>query len=202
MLSDTRIRHALTIEHKDHCLEVTPAPEDIQFQPASLDLRLGGQFKSFVKPNVLPRLAEALDPTVQTPHEWLDTTTFEHIDPGTGAFYVLEPGVFTLATTIEVVKMPTNLVARVEGKSSLGRLGLIIHATAGFIDPGFRGNITLEMMNLAPRPIVLKIGMRICQLSFEQVDGRVERPYGHPDLKSKYQNQSGVTESRAHEDHK
>lgn len=198
MLSDTRIRHALTIEHDDHRLEVTPQPEDVQFQPASLDLRLGAEFKHFLRP-LNPKTAHPLDPTTPYPKDWVETTTVPTPD-GVEAFYMLEPGVFTLATTIEVVKMPTNLVARVEGKSSLGRLGLIIHATAGFIDPGFKGNITLEMMNLSPRPIALKIGMRICQLSFEKVDGRVERPYGHPALKSKYQGQLGVTESRAHQD--
>lgn len=195
MLSDTRIRHALTIEHEAHRLEITPAPEDVQFQPASLDLRLGSEFKRFLAPTS----DGYLDPTTPYPPEWVDTVVVPSV-AGATAFYMLDPGVFTLATTIEVVKMPTNLVARVEGKSSLGRLGLIIHATAGFIDPGFKGNITLEMMNLSPRPIALKIGMRICQLSFETVDGRVERPYGHPDLKSKYQGQRGVTESRAHKD--
>jgi dCTP deaminase len=196
MLSDTRIRHALTIEHKDHCLEVTPAPEDVQFQPASLDLRLGAEFKYFLRPTD----DRPLDPTVPYSSEWIESVTVPPAPEGSEAFYILEPGIFTLATTLEVVKMPSNLVARVEGKSSLGRLGLIIHATAGFIDPGFKGNITLEMMNLAPRAIALRVGMRICQLSFEQVDGRVERPYGHPALKSKYQGQRGVTESRAHQD--
>jgi dCTP deaminase len=199
MLSDTLIRYAMRIEGSEpHRLDVTPVPEDVQFQPASLDLRLGNEFKHFVRP-LNPTNAAPLDPTRPYPTEWMETTTVASID-GAESFFVLVPGVFTLATTLERVKMPVDLVARVEGKSSLGRLGLIIHATAGFVDPGFRGNITLEMMNLGPRPIALKIGMRICQLSFEKVDGRVERPYGHPDLKSKYQGQTGVTESRAHKD--
>jgi dCTP deaminase len=176
-------------------LVVYPPPEDIQFQPASLDLRLGNQFKWFEAPTD----SGSLDPTVSYPKEWVGTCTVPHVE-GAEAFYMLEPGVFTLATTLEAVRMPSDLVARVEGKSSLGRLGLIIHATAGFIDPGFKGNITLEMMNLSPRPIALKIGMRICQLSFEKVDGRVERPYGHPSLGSKYQGQQGVTESRSHKE--
>lgn len=192
MLSDSLIRHALTIDHYDHRLEVTPTPEDVQFQPASLDLRLGSEFKFFQAPTS----DGLLDPTTPYPQEWMQSVTIPTV-PGAESFYVIEPNIFTLATTIERVKIPRTLVARVEGKSSIGRLGLLIHATAGFIDPGFVGNITLEMMNLSPRPISLKIGMRICQISFDHVDGRVERPYGHPALKSRYQGQVGVTESRA-----
>lgn len=202
MLADTMIRYAMDEqEDQSYRLIVEPKPEDVQFQPASLDLRLGAEFKQFKTP-LNAKTAKAFNPREPYPEDWVLTTKIEHVAEGAEAAFILEPGVFTLATTLERVKMPRNLVARVEGKSSLGRLGLIIHATAGFIDPGFVGNITLEMMNLSPRPIDLIIGMRICQLSFDKVDGRVERPYGHPALKSKYQGQSGVTESRAYKESK
>ena len=100
---------------------------------------------------------------------------------------------FLLATTLERVKIPNNVCARIEGKSSLGRLGLCVHVTAGYIDPGFEGNITLELFNCAPLPIVLTPGMKIAQISFHSMDEPAERPYGHPDLGSKYQGQIGVT---------
>lgn len=195
MLADSLIRSELCWDGEEYGLTIEPPPEDVQFQPASLDLRLGYEFKRFITP-LNAKTATPLDPRCPYPKEWVDTTRIEPIE-GAEVAYILEPGIFTLATTIERVKMPKHLVARVEGKSSIGRLGLLIHATAGFIDPGFQGNITLEMMNLSPRPIALTVGMRICQLSFSRVVGLVERPYGHPDLKSKYQGQVGVTESRA-----
>lgn len=184
MLSDQLIRQRLrrTLEgrlDRPNDIVLSPPPEDVQIQPASLDLRLGRGFH-------VQREGED--------GQWHEDTN-AHAD-----HFLLRRGDFLLATTLEYIELPADLVARVEGKSSLGRRGLMVHVTAGFIDPGFKGNITLEMMNLSPRPIALKIGMRICQLSFEKVDGRVERPYGHPALKSKYQGQLGVTESRAHQD--
>lgn len=189
MLSDTMIRYLISHESEAHRLVVDPVPEDVQFQPASLDLRLGPGFRVYKTPlrgalGVMP-----LDPRTAHPMEWLEGND--------DASFIVEPGAFVLGTTVERVRIPRQIVARVEGKSSLGRLGLIVHATAGFIDPGFEGNITLEMYNLAPRPILLSAGMRICQLSFDKVEGTVERPYGHPALKSKYQGQTGVTPSRA-----
>jgi dCTP deaminase len=193
MLSDSMIRYYLSHESAKDRLVVQPSPLDHHIQPASLDLRLGGQFKNFVT----PATPQALDVTIPYPEEWVETHDVSMVD-GAEAFFQLDPGVFTLATTIERVELPACLAARVEGKSSLARLGLVVHATAGFVDPGFKGTITLEMVNLNPRPLLLKVGMRICQLSFFAVDGRVERPYGHPSLKSKYQHQSGVTESRTY----
>ena len=196
MLSDSMIRYYMSHEEAGHRLVVTPAPADVQYQPASLELRLGGQFKNFVTP-LNARNAQALDVTVPYPEDWTETHTVKTVE-GAEAFFQLDPGVFTLGTTIERIELPPGLAARVEGKSSLARLGLMVHSTAGFIDPGFKGTITLEMVNQNPRPLMLKIGMRICQLSFFEMYGRVERPYGHPALKSKYNNQSGVTESRAY----
>ena len=196
MLSDSMIRYYMAHENVKDRLVVTPTPSDHQVQPASLDLRLGRQFKNFTVP-LLSRSVKALDVTEQYPESWVETHNVGEVG-GAEAFFQLDPGVFTLATTIERVELPITLAARVEGKSSLARLGLVVHATAGFVDPGFKGTITLEMVNQNPRPLLLKVGMRVCQLSFFAVDGRVERPYGHPSLKSKYQNQAGAAESRAY----
>lgn len=104
----------------------------------------------------------------------------------------LYPGVFSLASTLETLRMPNNVVARVEGKSSWGRRGLLIHA-AGFVDPGFHGQITLELKNLSHEVIILRKGQRICQIAFDWTDQEVERPYGSAELKSHYQGQRGPT---------
>lgn len=181
MLSDQRIRQRLrrTLEgrlDRPNDIVLSPLPEDVQIQPASLDLRLGRGFH-------VQREGED--------GQW-------HEDTNTDADrFLLRRGDFLLATTLEYIELPTDLVARVEGKSSLGRRGLMVHVTAGFIDPGFKGNITLEMYNLSPAPVLLTLGMKICQLSFSAIEGRVLRPYGHPELGSKYQGQQGVTLSRA-----
>ena len=108
----------------------------------------------------------------------------------------MHPGEFVLARTEEHVVLPDDVVARIEGKSSLGRLGLIVHATAGFVDPGFAGTLTLEVTNLTRIPIELWPGLPIAQLSFMALDAPAERPYGHPDLGSHYHGQVEATESR------
>jgi dCTP deaminase len=197
MLSDRLIRYYMAHENPGDRLVVAPTPADLQIQPASLELRLGSTFKNFVEPLIPPSGAAPIDVTAPYPAEWLEEHEAPSVD-GAESFFRLDPGVFTLATTIERVELPACLAARVEGRSSLARLGLVIHATAGFVDPGFRGTVTLEMVNHNPRPLFLKVGMRICQLSFFKVDGKVARPYGHLDLKSKYQNQAGATPSRAY----
>lgn len=110
--------------------------------------------------------------------------------------YAMEPGEFLLGSTVEHVEVPTDLTARVEGKSSLGRIGLMVHVTAGFVDPGFRGNITLELKNLSSRSIRLEAGMLISQLCFQKVVGVVLRPYGSDGLNSKYQDSKGTVVSR------
>ena len=109
--------------------------------------------------------------------------------------FILHPGEFVLGSTLERVGIPDDLVARLEGKSSLGRLGLLIHSTAGYIDPGFEGQITLEFSNVASLPIAIHAGMRIGQISFLQMTTPVDRPY-----QGKYQGQAGPTSSRAHRD--
>ena len=109
---------------------------------------------------------------------------------------MIHPGEFCLGTTLEFIALPDDIVARIEGKSSLGRLGLIVHATAGFCDPGWQGTLTLELNNLTRVPIKLWSGLPVAQLSFMMLDRPAERPYGHADLGSHYQGQVDATESR------
>jgi dCTP deaminase len=105
-----------------------------------------------------------------------------------------------LGSTVERVEVPDDLLAKVDGRSSLGRLAILIHATAGFIDPGFRGTITLELSNVGRLPVALRPGMRICQISFETLTSPARRPYGAERRSSKYQDQSGPTPSRIRQD--
>jgi dCTP deaminase len=111
---------------------------------------------------------------------------------------VIHPGEFCLGRTLEWVELPDDIVARIEGKSSLGRLGLIVHATAGFCDPGWKGTLTLELNNLTRVPIKLYPGLLIAQLSFMSLDRPALKPYGSPELGSHYQGQRAATESRYH----
>jgi dCTP deaminase len=154
-------------------------------QPASVDLKLGASFRVFHN-HRLPAIDLAEPPRNVT----------EHVRVEDGQSFVIHPGEFVLGNTVEHVSMPDDLVARIEGKSSLGRLGLIVHATAGFVDPGFAGTLTLEITNLTRVPIVLWPGKPIAQLSFMTLDRPAERPYGHPDLGSHYHGQVEATESR------
>ncbi|MDQ6774832.1 MAG: dCTP deaminase [Actinomycetota bacterium] len=154
-------------------------------QPASVDLRLGDSFRVFHN-----HRASAID--LRRPPENL---TEEVIVPE-GESFVIHPGEFCLGRTLEFVELPDDIVARIEGKSSLGRLGLIVHATAGFCDPGWKGTLTLELNNLTRVPIILHPGLPIAQLSFMALDRPALRPYGSPDLGSHYQGQIAATESR------
>ena len=154
-------------------------------QPASVDLKLGTSFRVFHN-HRLPAIDLAHPPSGVT----------EHVQIDEDASFVIHPGEFVLGTTVEWVELPDDIVARIEGKSSLGRLGLIVHATAGFVDPGFSGTLTLEITNLTRVPIVLWPGKPIAQLSFMALDQAAERPYGHPDLGSHYHGQLEATESR------
>jgi len=154
-------------------------------QPASVDLRLGGSFRVFHNHRV-PVIDLAAPPTNLT----------EHVEVEDGGSFVIHPGEFVLGRTQEWVELPDDIVARIEGKSSLGRLGLIVHATAGFVDPGWKGTLTLEITNLTRVPIVLWPGKPIAQLSFMGLDRPAERPYGHPELGSHYHGQVDATESR------
>jgi dCTP deaminase len=154
-------------------------------QPASVDLRLGDSFRVFHN-----HKAEAID--LRDP----PTNLTEEVKVGDGEAFVIHPGEFCLGRTAEWVELPNDIVARIEGKSSLGRLGLIVHATAGFCDPGWRGTLTLELNNLTRIPIKLYPGILIAQLSFMTLDAPALRPYGHEDLGSHYQGQVDATESR------
>ena len=116
--------------------------------------------------------------------------------------FILDPGEFVLGSTLENIELPDDLVARVEGKSSLGRLGLLIHSTAGYVDPGFKGHLTLELSNVANLPITLYYGMKIGQLSYVRLTTSAEFPYGSPELGSKYQGQTDATASKIHQDFK
>lgn len=151
-------------------------------QPASVDLTLGRDFLQY-EPSDQP-----LDP------EKPDDADLERFSADELTLY---PGSFILGTTVERISVPPTLAARVEGKSTLGRLGLIVHSTAGFVDPGFEGSITLEMTNINVRPIILRAGMRICQIAFYPMTGVVDRPYGHKSLGSHYHGQSTVTPAAA-----
>ena len=147
--------------------------------------RLGSSFRVFH--NYRASAIDLRDP----PTNLTEPITIEPDEP-----FVIHPGEFVLGSTEEYVELPDDLVARIEGKSSLGRLGLIVHATAGFVDPGFRGTLTLEITNLTRVPIKLWAGKPIAQLSFMTLDEAAERPYGHPELGSHYHGQVEATESR------
>ena len=154
-------------------------------QPASVDLRLGNSFRVFHNHRV-----SAID-LRNPPRDLTEQVVVEPDEP-----FVIHPGEFCLGATQEWVELPDDIVARIEGKSSLGRLGLIVHATAGFCDPGWKGTLTLELNNLTRVPIKLWPGLPIAQLSFMTLDRAAERPYGHPELGSHYHGQVEATESR------
>ena len=156
-----------------------------QIQPSSIDLRLGDSFRVFHNHRVT-----AID-LREPPDNLTEEVAIEPDEP-----FVIHPGEFCLGRTLEWVELPDDIVARVEGKSSIGRLGLIVHATAGFVDPGWKGTLTLELNNLTRVPIKLYSGLPIAQLSFMALDQAAERPYGSPGLGSHYQGQVAATESR------
>ena len=154
-------------------------------QPASVDVRLGNSFRVFHNHRI--QSIDRADPP-------RDLT--EHVEIPDDGQFVIHPGEFVLGRTAELVGVPDDIVVRIEGKSSFGRLGLVVHATAGFVDPGFRGTLTLEITNFNSVPIVLRPGLPIAQLSFMALDKAAEKPYGHPDLGSHYVGQVDATESR------
>ncbi len=183
ILSDRDIRHRL--EEGD--LEITPLEDpELQIQPASVDLRLGREFLEFQRTNI-PCIHPDRDEETE---KYVSETVVDETDD-----FVLHPGDFVLGTTIERVSVPPDLIAHVEGRSSLGRLAIVVHATAGLADPGYRGQITLELSNLGAAPVALTPGMRISQLTFTELTSPAERPYGE-DRGSKYQGQEGPQASR------
>ena len=159
--------------------------DDALLQPSSVDVRVDSRFRVFHNARY-PYI------DVKQPQEAL--TELVEIDDEEP--FILHPGEFVLGATLERVTLPDDLVARLEGKSSLGRLGLLIHSTAGFIDPGFDGHVTLELSNVANLPITIYHGMKIGQISFMQLSEPTSTPYGSSSLGSKYQGQRGPTPSR------
>ncbi|PKQ16128.1 MAG: dCTP deaminase [Actinobacteria bacterium HGW-Actinobacteria-7] len=182
VLSDRTIK----LEVAKGRIVIAPLDSD-DIQPSSVDLHLGADFQVFrnsrypyINPATeQPGLTESVTTSVEEP-------------------FVLHPGEFVLGTTVERIGLPSDIVGRLEGKSSLGRLGLLIHSTAGYVDPGWDGNLTLELSNVANLPILLVPGMAIGQISFSLMTTPVDRPYGHVELGSKYLGQTVATPSKMH----
>ncbi|MGY2876709.1 dCTP deaminase [Marmoricola sp. URHA0025 HA25] len=167
-------------------ISVEPYDESM-IQPSSIDFRLDRYFRVFEN-HRYPHIDPAVDQS--------DLTRVVEAD-GDEPF-ILHPGEFVLGSTYEVVSLPDDVAARVEGKSSLGRLGLLTHATAGFVDPGFSGHVTLELANVATLPIKLYPGMKIGQLCFFRLSSPAEHPYGSEKYGSRYQGQRGPTPSKSY----
>ena len=184
MLSDVDIKSS--IKNKD--IEISPLVEEF-IQPSSVDLRVGADFRVFENHKY-----SHIDPKAkQDDLTTLVTSSME--EP-----FVLHPGEFVLGTTFEKVSLSNKVVARLEGKSSLGRIGLLIHSTAGFVDPGFSGYLTLELSNVANLPIKIYPEMKIGQISFYYLNSPSESKYGSDIYGNKYQGQEGPTPSRSHND--
>jgi dCTP deaminase len=158
-------------------------------QPSSVDLHLGNRFRVFRN-----NRTAVIDPREDQP-ELTEMVEISGDEP-----FVLHPGEFVLGATFERVALPDDLVARLEGRSSLGRLGLMIHSTAGYVDPGWDGTLTLELSNVANLPIKLYDGMKIGQISFQRLSSPAEVPYGDARLGSRYRGQTDPTASRYHAD--
>jgi len=181
ILSDRTIREQVDAGR----IIIDPLGDDA-IQPSSVDLRIDRYFRVFR--NHTQRVIDVKE-NQENLTELVEVKNAA--DP-----FILHPGEFVLAATLERIGMPSDLVARVDGKSSLGRLGLLTHATAGFIDPGFEGHITLELSNVATLPITIYPGMKVAQISFESMTTPADRPYGSGASGSKYQGQRGPTPSR------
>jgi len=160
--------------------------EEAMVQPSSIDVRIDKFFRLFDNHKY-----PVIDPAQDQP----DLTRLVEVEPGEP--FILHPGEFVLGSTYEQVTLPDDIAARLEGKSSLGRLGLLTHSTAGFIDPGFTGHVTLELSNVATLPIKLWPGMKIGQMCFFRLTSPAEKPYGTQAYGSRYQGQRGPTASRS-----
>ena len=180
VLSDRTIRRLLG----EGRIGIEPYEEDL-LQPSSVDVRVDRLFRVF---------RNSRYPFIDVKQEMEGLTELVEVEPDEA--FILHPGEFVLGSTLERITLPDDLVARLEGKSSLGRLGLLIHSTAGFIDPGWDGHVTLELSNVANLPITIYYGMKIGQLSFVQLTEPAQTPYGADGLGSKYQGQQGPTPSR------
>jgi len=167
-------------------VQLEPLTRDM-IQPSSIDVRLDKFFRIFDN-HKYPHIDPAADQSDLT----------REVEVASDETFVLHPGEFVLGSTYEVVTLPDDVAARLEGKSSLGRLGLLTHSTAGFIDPGFSGHVTLELANVATLPIKLYPGMKIGQLCFFRLSSAADNPYGSAKYGSRYQGQRGPTPSRSH----
>jgi dCTP deaminase len=184
ILSDVDIRK----EIESGRIVIDPFDPD-SIQPSSVDLHVDDRFRVF---------ANSRYPYIDVKKEMPGLTeVVEVADPDP---FILHPGEFVLGSTLERVAIPNDMVARLEGKSSLGRLGLLIHSTAGYVDPGWDGYLTLELSNVANLPITIYPGMKIGQISFFRLTTPAERPYGSTETRSKYQGQRGPTASRFFEE--
>ena len=182
LLSDRDLKAALASGR----IVIEPfTPEAVQ--PSSVDLHLGNRFRVFRN-----NRTAVIDPREEQP-ELTELVEITGDEP-----FILHPGEFVLGSTYECVTLPDDVAARLEGKSSLGRLGLLTHSTAGFVDPGFTGHVTLELSNVATLPITLWPGMNIGQLCFFRLSSPAETPYGAGGNKNRYQGQRGPTASRSH----
>lgn len=183
ILSDKTIKEYL----EEGKIVIDPLKDEQQIQPSSVDMRLGDEFKVFKvirKPYIDPKDEDDIA-------EYMESSTVPE-----GEAFIIHPNEFALATTQEYVKVPDDLVARVEGRSSMGRLGVTMHVTAGYVNPGFEGRITLEISNIGAMPVALYPGQRVCQLVFETMTTPAELPYGHPKRNSKYMKQLKPESSR------
>ncbi len=193
MLLPAAYAHSVLLSDKDIRAEIDSGrvridPYDAEMvQPSSIDVRLDRYFRVFEN-HRYPHI----DPAVEQP----DLTRL--VEPEGDEAFILHPGEFVLASTYEVISLPTDLASRLEGKSSLGRLGLLTHSTAGFIDPGFSGHVTLELSNMATLPIKLWPGMKIGQLCLFRMTSPAEHGYGSARYGSRYQGQRGPTPSRSY----
>jgi dCTP deaminase len=182
LLSDRDIKSELGAGR----ISLEPYEPDM-IQPSSIDVRLDRYFRLFDNHKY-----PFIDPAEDQP----DLTRLIEAKPDEP--FILHPGEFVLGSTYELVSLPDDVAARLEGKSSLGRLGLLTHSTAGFIDPGFSGHVTLELSNVATLPIKLWPGMKIGQMCFFRLSSAAEKPYGSTEYSSRYQGQRGPTASRSH----
>jgi dCTP deaminase len=182
LLSDRDLKAALA----EGRMGLSPYDEAM-VQPSSVDVRLDRYFRVFANHRYTH-----IDPASEQ-----DDLT-ELLEPEGEEPFILHPGEFVLGSTLEVITLGNDLAARLEGKSSLGRLGLLTHSTAGFIDPGFSGHVTLELSNVANLPIKLYPGMKIGQICVLQLTSTAEHPYGSSIYGSRYQDQRGPTPSRSH----
>jgi dCTP deaminase len=181
LLSDRDIRAEITAGR----VAVEPFAESM-VQPSSVDVRLDRFFRVFENHKY-----SVIDPSI----EQSELTREVVVEPN--EHFILHPGEFVLASTYEIITLPDDIAGRLEGKSSLGRLGLLTHSTAGFIDPGFSGHITLELSNVANLPVKLFAGMKIGQLCLIKLSSPAEHPYGSEKYGSRYQGQRGPTPSRS-----